>query len=146
LAVDFYWKDFCPSVLDRGFNPGTGIRFDQQDHATAAAGTANLSSERALPPGVFNYAVDEFRGYGGQISLAKKPLFTHQPAGLVPFGGFQRHAQQLRDLGDFLHTVTDGALAIDVRLENFPIVNAMLAGLAGVTNHDAAFQFVEIEA
>ena len=34
----------------------------------------------------------------------------------------------------------------NLRLEHFPVVDAMLAGLAGIANNDAAFQFVEIDA
>jgi len=34
----------------------------------------------------------------------------------------------------------------NLRFENFPIVDAVLAGLAGVTDHHPALEFVEIDA
>ena len=40
----------------------------------------------------------------------------------------------------------DRTLAADVGFEHFPIVNAVLAGLAGVAEQDAALEFIQIDA
>src|SRR6202030_4593820 len=56
------------------------------------------------------------------------------------------YAQQLRNVGDFLHAVLYRALAVNVRFKNFPVVDAMLAWLTGVADHDAPFQLIQIQA
>src|ERR1700682_3813615 len=146
LAIDLHWEDFCSRVSNAGLHALASVRFNQQDHAAATAGAANFAGQRAFFAGSFNNAVNQFCRYGGQISFAKEPLFSHERAPLVPLCGFQCHAQQLRAFGDFLHAVLYRELAINVRLKNFPVIDAMLPWLAGVAHYDAAFQLIQVQA
>src|SRR4029077_10056315 len=67
-------------------------------------------------------------------------------ASFGPVGLFERHTHLLCDFRNSLKTILHRALATDLCLEDFPIVDAMLAWFAGVTKHDAALEFIEIDA
>src|SRR4029077_5211433 len=47
--------------------------------------------------------------------------------------------------GNFLHAVLHREPAVNVRFKNVPIIDPMLAWLAGVAHHDAAFQLIQIQ-
>ena len=55
---------------------------------------------------------------------------------------FAMEFADIRERNRVLH----GAFPANLRLEDFPIVDAVLARLARVANHDAAFQLVQIDA
>src|SRR5208282_5299373 len=76
----------------------------------------------------------------------ERPLFPHQPSRLVPVRLLHGEAHFLRHLGDALEAILHGAFAADLRFEDFPIVDAVLPRLSRITNGDAAFQLVEIDA
>src|SRR5215467_15117049 len=52
----------------------------------------------------------------------------------------------LGNLGDTLEALLDRVFAADLSFEDLPIVNAVLARLSRVTNYDAAFEFIKINA
>src|SRR5438874_2290083 len=56
------------------------------------------------------------------------------------------HAHALSDFGNALKALLHRFFAANLRLEDFPVVDAVLAGLAGVTDHDAALKLIEIDA
>src|SRR5438876_3350486 len=50
------------------------------------------------------------------------------------------------NLGNPFEALLHGPFAADLGFEDFPVVDAVLAGLARIANHDAAFKFIEIDA
>src|SRR5205823_6062530 len=83
---------------------------------------------------------------GRQVSLAEGPFLAHEAASLLPIGFFHGYAHFLGHFRNALEAVLHRALAPDMRLEDFPVVDAMLARLAGVSDHHAALKLVEIDA
>src|SRR6267378_2713770 len=144
LAVDAHEEDLCASFTDGLFHALAGVWFNQKDHAAASARSAYFSGQCAIAAGVFDHAVDGLRRNSGQISHAEGPLLAHQAAGFIPIGFFQRHAHFLGNFRDALQTFLDGALPSDLRFENFPIVDPVLARLAGVADHHAALELVQV--
>src|SRR5580692_763398 len=86
LAVDRDRQNLAASLDDGRFDAGAGIRFDEQDDATAAARAADLAGQSAVAPRASNDAVYRPGRDGGQIPFAEGPLFSHQASGLVPVG------------------------------------------------------------
>lgn len=97
LAVDSYREHFRSGLVDGGFDARASVRLNQQDYAASAASAANFACQRAFSKSVVNNAINGFCGDGRQISLAKRPFFTHQAACFAPIGGFQRYSQKLGD-------------------------------------------------
>src|SRR5258707_5961191 len=111
-----------------------------------ATGSADFTCQRAVAASVVDNPVNGLRGDGGQVPFAEGPLFAHQAPSLGPVGFFESQAHFLSYFGNALEAVLHSALAADVRLEDFPVVDAVLARLAGVSDHHAALEFVEIHA
>src|SRR5580700_8301358 len=127
LAVNRYGQNFTASLDDGSFYARTGIRLDQQDHATPAAGAADFSSQGAVPPRPVNDAVYPLGRNGRQVALAEGPFFPHQASGLVPVRLLHGEAHFLGNFRDSLEAILHGEFAADLRLEHFPIVDAVLA-------------------
>src|SRR5207248_5751001 len=95
---------------------------------------------------VFNDAVDGFGRDGGEVAFTEGPFLPHEASGFPPVGPLKSDAHALGNLGNSLETLLHGALAPDLRFENFPVVDAMLAGLARIADHHAALQLIKIDA
>src|SRR5271163_4191441 len=108
-----------------------------------ASGSISMTTQ---PPRPFDDPIYRFGGDRGKVPFAEGPLFAHEATGFVPVGLFQGKAHLLRDVGDSFEAVLHGAFATDLRFEDFPIVDAVLARLSCVADHDAAFEFVEVDA
>src|SRR5208282_4599239 len=99
-----------------------------------------------VTPRAFDDTVYRLGGDGREVALAEGPFFAHEAARFVPIGLFQGEAHFLRDIGDSLEAILYGALATDLRFENFPIVDAVLPWFSGVADQDAAFELVQVDA
>src|SRR5205823_11624057 len=83
---------------------------------------------------------------GRQVSLAEGPFLAHEAASLLTTRFFHGYAHFLVHIRNAREAVLHRALAPDMRLEDFPVVDGMLARLAGVSDHHAALKLVEIDA
>src|SRR5712692_2295091 len=146
LAVDGHGQNIGARLLNGGLHAIPGVWLDQKDHTATATGSADFACQSAVAAGVVDDPVNGLRGNGGQVSLAEGPFLAHQAAGFGPVRFFESKAHLLSNFGNTLEAVLHGALAADMRLEDFPVVDTMLARLAGVTDHDTALEFVEIDA
>src|SRR5215471_5395786 len=144
--VNFHGEKLAASVGNSFLNADPGVRFDQHYYATAAARAANFSRQRAFPARALDDAIDCFRGNCRQIAFAKIPFFAHQAAGFFPIGFLECDAHGLRHFRDALEIGANLLLAVDVRLEYFPVVDARLPRLAGVAKYEAPFEFASVEA
>src|ERR1019366_1236123 len=68
------------------------------------------------------------------------PFFTNKPAEFGPIRAKHGDAHLLRDSGNFRKVACNSLVAIDLRLENFPIIDSGLAWLAGIANDEARFE------
>ena len=121
-----------------------GIRFDHEQHAAAASGSADLGTEGAVLARDGNEAVDERRGDGGRIGAAKLPLLAQKASGLRPVGGSDGGAHGAGNFADSLEVAEDLAVAIDVALEDLPVVDAALTRGSGIGEDKAAVKFIGI--
>src|SRR6266581_2005413 len=146
LTVDGHGQNFGARLTNGRLYTIPSVRLDKENHTAAASGSANFARQRAVAPGVVDDPIDGSRRDGGQVPFAEGPLFAHQAARLGPIRFFESQAHFLSYFRNAFKAVLYGALAADVRFENFPVVDAMLTRLAGVSNHYAALKFVEIDA
>ena len=79
-----------------------------------------------------------------KIPAPEVPLLAHQAANLAPLVSLQRGANLARDHRNFFQVLRHAPVAIDVPLENFPVVDAVLPRLARVAKHEPPFEFVEV--
>src|SRR5260370_17697874 len=76
--------------------------------------------------------------------MAERPLLSNVAASFLPIGLFHGYAHFLGNFGNALEAVLHGAFAADMRLEDFPVVDAVLARFAGVSDHHTALELGEI--
>src|SRR5579864_3505019 len=132
--------------LDRSFNLPPRTWFNKQRHASTAACSANFSGQSSGIARAANNAIYRRRGYRRQVSSPEGPLLAHQAAGFLPIAALQRLAHGSRDGSDDFKIPVDLFFAVDMRFEDFPVVDSGLPRLACVANHQPAFQFSEIHA
>jgi hypothetical protein len=143
-AIDPQRQQLCPRGYDGRFDAGARARFYDEGDTSAAPSAADFSGQRALAAGRGDHFVDQGRRNGSKIAAAEVPLFAHQAANLVPLAPLERGTQRLRNDRDFLQILRNTTVAIDMALEHFPIVDAMLPGLACIAKDQSALEFVEI--
>src|ERR1700747_2294126 len=136
LSVDGGTQNVATGLNDGLFDAVPGFRFNQEDHTAAPSGTADFPRKSAIAARVFDDAVDGFRRNRGQVAFAEGPFFAHEPPRFLPIGLLKGDAHGLSYFGDALEALLDRFLAANLGLEDFPIVDAVLAGLAGVAHHD----------
>src|SRR5258705_3163444 len=114
----------APSVVsDGGGHAARGTLLDQKDHASTSACTANLCGPATMLCGHRNQLVDEGCGYTGGIAAAELPFFAKQAGDLVPLCMQKGDVHGAGDLSDSLEIAEDAFVPIDVRLEDFPVVD-----------------------
>src|SRR5262249_10768225 len=145
-AVNGHGKELAAGIGNGLLDAGPGFRFDQHYYATTAARAADFSRKRAFPACALYDAIDRFRGNRRQIAFAEVPLFAHEAAGFRPIGFLERDAHGLRHFRNTLEIGANLLLAVDVGLEDFPVVDTRLPRLAGVAKHQASFELAGIEA
>src|SRR5579883_3197050 len=146
VAVDLHWQERGAGAHDCFLHMGAPLRLNQQHDAATAARSADFASERAFAPGFRNDAVDHGCRNRGQIAFAEGPFGVHQAAGVAPVRRLEGLAHLLSDFGDALEVAANGLVAVGVRLEDFPVVDAGLARLAGVANNEPPLEFIEVDA
>lgn len=144
-AVEAQREDLTTASGDGAFDRGAGIGFDEQRDAASATRAVHFSCESTGTARSGDYAIDDWRADGWQIPATVIPLFLHQAPDFAPLPAFEGGAHGLRDLGNDFEIAEYATVAIYVRAIYFPIVDSRLARLAGVANHDAAFEFIEID-
>src|SRR2546426_296356 len=124
----------------------SSVGLNQKDQASPAARSANLSSQRTGSPGTRNNPVNLWRGDGGEVPPAEFPFLADQASDFLPGAPLKCGANLLGDPGNTLEIPVNLTVAVEVCFENFPIVDAGLAGLAGVAHHPTPFQFAKVNA
>ncbi len=121
-------------------DPRAGVgRNDEQDAATASR-TADLGAKRSVSPGDGDEAVDKRSGDGRRVAAAQLPLLPQESRGFLPVGGGEGRPHGARDGGDVLEVAQDAPVAVDVALEDLPVIDAALARRAGVGEDKAAVE------
>src|SRR6185437_14523529 len=98
------------------------LRFGEKDHTSAAPGAADLGCQRTLAQCDRDELFDHRGADPWGVSLAQLPFFTDQLGHLFPVGHGKRMMHGAGNLADPLKVVEDFFVAVDVRLEYFPIV------------------------
>ncbi len=144
LTIDAYGTDLSASLCDGLFHAFPSFWLNEENHATTTPCTTNFTGQRPVAARVFNDPIDGFRRNRGEISFAERPFLSHQAPGFLPVGLLEGQAHLLGDFGDSSETVLHSAVAADLCFEDFPVVDAVLARLAGVADRDAAFELIQI--
>jgi hypothetical protein len=144
FAIDPQGKQLCPGSDDGSLHAGARIRIYHESDATAATGAADFSGKCALAARGGDHFVDPGSRNRPKIPAAEIPFFAHQAANLVPIVSLECITYFLRDDRNFLQILRDAPVAVDVPLEHFPVVNAMLPGFSRVAQHQTALEIVEI--
>ena len=121
-----------------------GVGFNEEHDTAAAASSANFGAKTSLPTGYANQFVDEGRGNPRSIGPPQLPLRAEQTRDLVPVAAKKRFVHGTRDLGNLLEVAEDMAVAVDVGLEDFPVIDAGLPRGAGVGKHKAGLDFFRL--
>ena len=100
-----------------------------------------LAALSAVPGGNADQFVDERRGDSRSVAAAQLPFLAEQARHLVPLGIGQRLVHGAGDFNDAFEVAEHPLVAIDVGLENFPIVDTGLARRAGVGQNKARLDF-----
>ncbi len=139
-AINVHRQNFSARAAHRGFDTFARLRLDQQSDTAASACAANFSGERAIFSRGADDVINHRRGNIRNIRSPRFPFFTDEPANFVPVGAQNGDAKLLRDGGNFRKVARDSLIAINLRLENFPIINSGLARFSGVANDEARFE------
>src|SRR5260370_16188834 len=111
-AVDFHWQHFPARLNHSPFNLFARLRLNYEHHAPSPAGPANFAGQSAFTPRAVHNSVDRLRCDGGQVALAKAPLFPHQPSHFPPVRSIQRTTQLLGYLRIPSHAPLDSLITI----------------------------------
>src|SRR6185437_14361618 len=110
-------------------------RFGKENHATAAAGAADFGSLGSRPGCCLHQLFNQRRGDAWSVGLAQLPFFPQQPCHLQPVGMGDSLMHGTGNFANLFKVAKDLAIAIDMRLEHFPVVNARLPRRARVRQH-----------
>ena len=146
LTVNGGAQNFAAGISDSFFDAVASLGFNEEDNAATAPCATDFTGKSAIATRVFNDAVNGFRGDGRKVAFAEGPFLAHQAAGFVPIRLLEGHAHALSDFRNAPETLLDCFFATDLRFEDFPVVDAVLAGFTRVTNQNAALEFIEIDA
>src|ERR1700722_1904909 len=146
FTVDPQRQQLCARGNDGGFDACARIRINHQGDAPAAPGAAHFSSKRALTARRGNYLVDLGRRNGAQVAPAEVPFVADQAANFIPFASLEGRAHAARDGRNFFQTLPNTAVSVDVPLEYFPVVDAVLPWFSCVAEDQPALEFVDIAA
>ena len=100
------------------------LRLGEKDDAAAAARAADLGCQRSLAHGHGHQLFDHRRGDPWGVGFAQLPFFAEKPGHLLPVGHGKSVVHGPGNLADPLKVVEDLLVAVDVRFEYFPIVDA----------------------
>src|SRR2546425_682192 len=146
LSIDPHRWRLAPGRAHCGFDPRPRVGFNHQCKAATTARTAGLAAERPRTSRGGDDAVYHRRRDGGQVALAKFPFLAHQSPDFAPTPPLERGADAPRHHSNPFEVAPDAPVAVNVRLEHLPVVNARLPRLPGVTEHQAALELVKIDA
>src|SRR4029450_8140600 len=110
------------------------------EQTAAAAGAPHLRRRRPSGRGAIDELVDRRRRHARREPLAVLPFDSDVPSDGCPVAAFECRPQLDRCVADPLEAVEDMAIAVDVPLEDVPIVRAGVARRAGVGQHDATLE------
>src|SRR6202521_876436 len=145
-AIDSQWQQLCACSGDSGFDALARIRVNHERDTTPTPSAADFSGKRTLTARGGNHLVDKGRRNRPEIAAAEVPFFSHQAAHFVPLASLERSTHGSRDNRNFFQVLRNAPVAIDVPLEHFPVVDAVLPGFSGVAQDQTALEFVEIAA
>src|SRR5580704_12074624 len=124
VAGDLEGQDAAAVVADRGRHAAGSPLLDQEDDASAAAGSTDLGGAAAVFSGDRDQLIDQGRSDAGGIGSPQFPFFAEQAGHLVPVRVQERVIHGAGDFRDALKVAKHALLTIDVRFEDFPVVNA----------------------
>src|SRR5438046_8969003 len=81
LAVDGHGQGLCTRIDNGLLQAWAGLWLDQEHHAAASARSAYIARQRAIATRDVDEGVHSLCRDRGQISLAERLLFAHEPAG-----------------------------------------------------------------
>ena len=130
-----------------GLGDGLGYRFlrallDHHQNAATTARTTDLGRAPAIFASDRNQLVDEWGRDPGSISAAQLPLLAEQARNVLPVVTKQSLVHVARDGCDLFQIPKHMLVAVDMRLEDFPIVDTGLAWCAGVSQYKAQFDLL----
>src|ERR1051326_234713 len=111
--------------------------FAEEGDAAAAARAADLSTDRSVPHGLFDEVFHVRRRDVGREPFAVRVGGAHDLADTLPVGDGERLTHLARRVANLLKEVEDDGVALDVRLEHLPVVDARKPRLARVADDDS---------
>src|ERR1019366_8555200 len=122
-----------PTVLPDCILHALTCAFFNEDHdASAAASTAHFCRACSLLPGGTDQFVDQRSADPRSVGATQFPLFVQQALDVIPSGLLQSTMHRLRNARDLGEVPNDVFIAVNVLLEDFPIVDPRLTRRAGV--------------
>src|SRR5271169_1583924 len=116
--------------------------FNESNHASSAAGAANLGGARTLLPRGRNQLIDKWCRDSRSVGAAQLPLCLQQTLDVVPFHLCQSAVHRLRYARNLGEIADDMLVTVDVLLEYLPIVDSRLAWRSGIEKHKALVYLV----
>ena len=139
VAGNLKRQDASAIVADSRGDPAGRALFHQEDDAASAARAAGFGGPSAMPGGDADQFVDQRSGNSGSVGAAQLPFLAKQAGHLIPLGIGKGLVHGARNFDDALEVTEHSFVAVDVCLENLPIVDAGLARRTGVGQHKAGF-------
>src|SRR5262245_55062228 len=139
-------------VIEQPRAAGGQRRFDRRpalgrtvaEEAATAARAAHFGRSRARARGSGDQIVDRRRRHTRGEPLAVVPLDGDVLADGGPVAARERRSQRHRRVADAFEAVEDLAIAVDVPLEDLPVVRSRVPRRAGVGEHDPALELVGV--
>src|SRR5712691_10006385 len=116
LVVNAHGQNLSAGGPHRFLDLRTSVGLNQEDQASPAARSANLSSQRTGSPGTRNNPVNLWRGDGWEVPPAEFPFLADQASDFLPGAPLKCGANLLGDPGNTLEILDNLTVAVEVCL------------------------------
>src|ERR1700691_3123497 len=126
ITRDFQRQDAPTGFADGRRHAAGASLLHQKNHTTSASGSADFPRQCAVLLGHGNQLVYQWRRDSGNIRAPQFPLLLQQSGDLGPISGKKGAMHFARDTGDAFEVPKYSLIAVNMSLEDFPIIDARL--------------------
>src|SRR5580700_8792999 len=130
-------QDVTAVVPNGGGDAARGPFFHEENRAPSSSRAAGFGRFSSVPGGYRDQFIDQWGGDAGCIGATELPFFAQKPSHVLPCAAGHGVVHGARDFRNAFEVAEHVAIAIDVSLEDLPIVNPRLSGSSGVGQHEA---------
>src|SRR5439155_12712687 len=145
LGLDMVVEQPRAALRERVGDRGSRAWRTVANHAPAAARAAHLAGHRTGGLRARHQIVDRRRRDARRQALAVFPLDANLAADFIPVAALERRSHRHRRIANPLEAIEDVPIAVDMTLDDLPVVGAGSARRAGVRQHDAALELARID-